>query len=360
MTPSDGRPDVPSDNETAPAAQAVAEPNATPLLSVRNLSVEFATNEGWLRVAEDLNFDLEAGESLGLAGESGSGKTVTGLAIMGLIQLPQGRLGEGSSIRFQGQELVGMRAKQLNRLRGDDIVMIFQEPMASLNPAFTVGHQIAEVVRNHKGLSKKDAWRRAEEMLEIVNIPSPKGRARSYPHQFSGGMAQRAMIAMALANDPKLLIADEPTTALDVTVEADVLDTLRSLQREFDMGVLLITHDLGVIESFCNRAIIMYAGQIVAGAPVEPLFAKPLHPYVEGLIGSIPNPKDEGERMWSIPGTVPPPSATPEGCHFHPRCNYAEPGRCTSSPIALEPVGNDRLVRCVRADELDLQGIVNE
>lgn len=327
-----------------------------PILSVSNLSVEFATESGWLRVVDDVSFDLRAGETLGLVGESGSGKTVTALALMGLIDGRSGRIVEGTSIRFLGRELVGMGDSKLNRIRGNEIAMIFQEPMVSLNPAFTIGFQIAEAIRLHLGSSKRAAWRKAVEMLELVGIPEPQERAKSYPHQFSGGMAQRAMIAMALSCNPTLLIADEPTTALDVTVEADILDLLRGLQKEFQMGVILVTHDLGVIQEFCARTMVMYAGQIVADASVKKLFESPIHPYVEGLLASIPNPTSDSAEMWAIPGVVPPPSQMPKGCRFHPRCAYVDGERCTTEPVELLRRGN-RLARCVRIDELTLTGI---
>lgn len=330
-----------------------------PILSVRNLSVEFATGKGWIRVTDSVSLDIRRGETVGLVGESGSGKTVTSLAVMGLLPKNVGRLTPESSVSFNGHELVGLPTRKLNKFRGNDLAMIFQEPMTSLNPAFTVGYQIAEVVQLHTDSSRKDAWRRAVEVLDIVGIPSAKTRAKAYPHQFSGGMAQRAMIAMALACNPRLLIADEPTTALDVTVEANILDLLRDLQREFGMAVLLVSHDLGVIESFCDRALVMYAGQIVAANTTEGLFGAPRHPYVEGLLMSMPNPAREETEMWSIPSVVPPPWEMPEGCRFHPRCRYVEDPTCTSRPIELRRV-DDSLVRCDRAEELRLFGIKHD
>ena len=345
-----------SDDLTEKPLTTDQESDGTPLLSVRNLSIEFATDTGWLRVTDDVSFDVLEGETLGLVGESGSGKTVTSLAVMGLIDKREGRLSPESSIKFQDEELIGKSVRNLNKLRGKDIAMIFQEPMASLNPAFTVGQQVSEAIRIHTDSSKSQAWTRAVEMLDRVGIPSPKERAKSYPHQFSGGMAQRVMIAMALACDPKLLIADEPTTALDVTVEADILDLLSSLKRDMGMGVLFVTHDLGVVQSFCNRAMVMYAGQVVAEANVDSLYHAPVHPYVEGLLASIPDPYSEADEMWSIPGVVPQPTAMPDGCRFHPRCSYAVTEQCAVSPIPLDRFG-DRAARCVRVDEIELHGI---
>jgi peptide/nickel transport system ATP-binding protein len=343
---------VPTEQQQAGARPAAT--SAQPLLSVQNLSVEFASSHGWSAVTDNVAFDVRAGETVGLVGESGSGKTVTSLALMGL--LGEGRAAAGSSIVFQGQELVGLPNKKLNRVRGNEIAMIFQEPMTSLNPAFTVGHQVAEMIRLHRDVSRKQAWQRAVEMLDVVGIPSPAKRAEAYPHHFSGGMAQRAMIAMALSCDPKLLIADEPTTALDVTVEANILDLLRSLQQQFGMAILLVTHDLGVVNTFCERALVMYAGQIVAEAPVKDLFARPEHPYVEGLLQSIPNPSSDSDQMWSIPGVVPAANAMPRGCRFNPRCPYVVEHACTEDAVELRLLHGHR-VRCVRSEDLELKGI---
>ena len=326
------------------------------LLSVRNLSVEFATAHGWARVLESVSFDLPREGSIGLVGESGSGKSVTALSMLGLIPTPPGRIVSGE-VYFEGRDLLKLSKKELRRLRGNDIGMVFQEAMASLNPAFTVGEQIAETVRLHRDVKRSEAWARAVEVLELVGIPSPKERAKDYPHQFSGGMAQRVMIAMALACEPRLLIADEPTTALDVTIQAHILELLRDMQDRFDMAVLLVTHDFGIVADFCDHALVMYAGQVVEAAPVDEIFDAPRHPYTEGLLASMPqsgNETDDG-LMWSIPGTVPPAGSMPPGCRFHPRCPYAMTPTCTSEPIELVTEGEHRH-RCIRADELTLKG----
>jgi peptide/nickel transport system ATP-binding protein len=258
------------------------------------------------------------------------------------------------SVVFEGRELVTLPPEDMRRIRGDDISMIFQEPMTSLNPAYTVGNQIAEVVRAHRGVPRKVAWASAVDMLDRVGIPNPAGRARDYPHAFSGGMRQRAMIAMALANQPKLLIADEPTTAVDVTIQAQILELLEQLQADLGMAVVFVTHDLGVVAQFCNRVVVMYAGQVVEGASIDTLFARPAHPYTEGLMDSMPQSAAKGANLHVIPGEVPRPDELPAGCRFHPRCAYATPA-CTAAPVALEP-HDAGLVRCIRADELTLRG----
>lgn len=330
------------------------EGHHNPILSVKNLTVEFITEHGWVKVVEDVSFDVFPGDALGIVGESGSGKSVTAMAILGLLPTPPGRIAQGS-ITFNGKELLGLSPRALNVIRGNDISMVFQEPLTSLNPAYTVGDQIAETVRRHRRVSRKEAWARAVEMLDLVGIPSAKRRAVEYPHSFSGGMRQRVMIAAALACDPKVLIADEPTTALDVTVQALVLDLLNDLRREFDMALMLITHDLGVIAEVCDRTLVMYAGQIVEESPIERLFDRPQHPYTEALLKSIPSVGATDGILWSIPGVVPSPWAMPAGCRFHTRCSYTESPRCTSEPIELDPMGDGR-VRCIRSSELDLKG----
>jgi oligopeptide/dipeptide ABC transporter ATP-binding protein len=291
------------------------------LLEVEGLTTRFSTAGGEVDVIENVTFSIDAGETVGLVGESGSGKSVTALSILGLIK-PPGRIASGS-IRLDGTELVGMPDRALRSIRGKDISMIFQEPMTSLNPVLTVGEQIAEVVRLHQGLNRRDAWLRAIDMLRQVGIPSPEERVRQYPHQLSGGMRQRVMIAIALACRPKLLIADEPTTALDVTIQAQILELMRQLNREYGMGILLVTHDLGVVAQMCSRVIVLYAGQIVEQGPTEEMFRSPKHPYTEALLKSIPVIGERASRLYSIPGSIPAPGQQPQGCRFHPRCAYA-------------------------------------
>lgn len=325
-----------------------------PILDVQDLEVEFLTDKGWVTVVDRVSFAVHAGETLGLVGESGSGKTVTSLSIMQLIPVPPGRI-SGGRILFQGQDLAAMSDRQLSDLRGNDIAMVFQESMTSLNPAFTIGDQIAEVVRRHRRCTRKQARERAIEVLELVQIPNPAERLEAYPHEFSGGMRQRAAIAMALACDPKLLIADEPTTALDVTVQAQILELLRDLQERLGMAILFVTHNLGVVADLCDRVTVMYAGRIVETAAVDDLFARPRHPYSEGLLQSMPQLGTRGERLPSIPGTPPMPWAMPKGCRFHPRCPYAN-ADCRSGEIQLYEVAPGHLSRCQRVNELQLQG----
>jgi peptide/nickel transport system ATP-binding protein len=325
------------------------------LLAVEGLSVQFATEHGWTTVVEDVSFEVRRHDALGIVGESGSGKSVTAMSILRLLPTPPARFTSGR-ILLDGVDLLRASEPALNRIRGNEIAMIFQEPLTSLNPAFTVGEQVAEVVRRHRHVSRREAWARAVEMLDKVGIPSAARRADDYPHSFSGGMRQRAMIAAALACDPKLLIADEPTTALDVTVQALVLDLLSELRAELDMALILITHDLGVIADVCERALVMYAGQIVEESPIVPLFDAPSHPYTEGLLRSIPTIGAEKGALWSIPGVVPPPWAMPGGCRFHPRCDYAAAPGCTTRPIPLAGDGVRR-TRCARSGELALQGV---
>jgi len=324
------------------------------LLDVRGLSVSFPSPEGHVTVASDVTFDVGAGEVVGLVGESGSGKTVSSLAISGLVATQGGRV-EGSA-RLDGTELIGLPEKELWRLRGAQVSMVFQQAIRSLNPGLTVGEQIAETVRRHRDVSRKAAWARAVEMLDRVGIPNPSVRAREYPHQFSGGMCQRVMIAMALCCDPRLLIADEPTTALDVTVQRRILDLLLELRAEQDIAILFITHDLGVIAETCDRVVVMYAGEVVERGTMLDLFRRPRHPYTQGLLDAIP--RGRGRRLVSIPGTVPPPAALPAGCRFAARCRYAEAGRCDTVHPVLRPVGDGRVARCVRADEIELAGVV--
>ena len=300
------------------------------LLDVRDLTVRFRTEAGEIVAVDRLSFAAARGEFLGIVGESGSGKSVTARAIMGLVS-PPGRVASGS-IRFDGVELVGRPDSELQLLRGKRMAMIFQEPMSSLNPVFTVGEQIAESLRRHERLTRAAARARAAEMLAKVGIPGAAERARAYPHQLSGGMRQRVMIAMALACNPELLIADEPTTALDVTIQAQILDLLRQLREEFRLTVLLITHDLGVVAEHADRVVVMYAGRMVEDAPTAALFTRPLHPYTNGLLDSIPELDRAVDELPAIEGVVPSPYALPPGCLFAPRCRFAEDACRTAEP----------------------------
>ena len=319
-----------------------------PLLEIAGLTVRFRTENGAFAAVDGLDLRVARGEFLGIVGESGSGKSVTARSIMGLVR-PPGRIA-GGSIRFDGEELVGRTDADLQRLRGKRMAMIFQEPMSSLNPVFTVGEQIAEVVRLHDRLPRAAAWARAVEMLARVGIPAAAERAAAYPHQLSGGMRQRVMIAMALACDPELLIADEPTTALDVTIQAQILDLLRRLRDELGLTVLLITHDLGVIAEQADRVVVMYAGRVVEEAPTADLFARPMHPYTRGLLDSIPELDRSVEELPAIEGMVPAPLALPPGCRFAPRCRFAEPA-CDEADPPLRALGTRRTA-CRR--DLDL------
>jgi len=310
---------------------------AEPLLRVESLRTRFLTEGGVVRAVDGVDFELGAGQTLGVVGESGSGKSVTALSIMGLIEHP-GRIDAGSHIFFEGRDLTKLSEAAYERVRGDQISMIFQEPMTSLNPVYSVGDQIAEAVRIHQNVDGKAAQARALEMLELVGIPEAARRARDYPHQLSGGMRQRVMIGMALACNPKLLIADEPTTALDVTIQAQILDLMRDLRSQLGMSILLITHDLGVVAEMCDDAVVMYAGRVVEQGPVEDVFRSPQHPYTEALLQSIPMlGMTQAEPLRVIRGTVPSPLDWPTGCRFRTRCDYAYE-RCDEQP-ALFPVG---------------------
>ena len=328
-----------------------------PLLRVSGLKVEFRSGGAWHRAVEDVGFDIAPGETLGLVGESGCGKTVSSLAVMGLIPSANGRI-TGGEVVFQGRDLLHLGTEELRQVRGDEISMVFQEPMTSLNPSFTVGDQIALAIRSHRSVSKSEARDIAAEVLDRAGIPDARRRLDDYPHTFSGGMRQRAMIAMALACEPRLLIADEPTTALDVTVQAQILDLLRSLRDETGMAMLFVTHDLGVVADICDRVAVMYAGQIVETAPTDDLFATPHHPYTERLLASMPQRAVPGRTLPVIPGRVPAPGQMPSGCRFRNRCSWAEPAcEGTAELVAIGPV---RTVRCRRHDELALGGSSEE
>jgi peptide/nickel transport system ATP-binding protein/oligopeptide transport system ATP-binding protein len=321
------------------------------LLEVKNLKTHFPTRAGLVRAVNDVSFYLDRGELLGLVGESGCGKSITALSIMRLIS-PPGKI-VGGEISFDGKNLLELSDSEMRAIRGDDIAMIFQDPMTSLNPVYTVGEQIAEALRLHRKLSRKAAHEAAIAAMREVSIPDPARRVRDYPHQLSGGMRQRVMIAMALACDPKLLIADEPTTALDVTIQAQILELLDGLRKTRELGVLLITHDLGVVAEVADRVAVMYTGKIVEESPVEELFARPKHPYTEGLLRSVPKLTAEDvikkERLATIEGTVPSPTDLPPGCHFAPRCPYRLP-RCTEGEIPLYDLAGGVQVRCVLYD----------
>ncbi|MFL5255026.1 MAG: ABC transporter ATP-binding protein [Rhodopila sp.] len=321
------------------------------LLEIRDLVVQFPSPNGMLTVVDHVSLSVGRNDIVCIVGESGSGKSVTVQAAVGLVQPKGGRV-TGGSVKLDGQELVGMPNRQLNRIRGDSIGFIFQEPMTSLNPAYTVGDQIAEVVRRHRNVSRGEAWKRAVEVMDRVHIASAASRAHDYPHQFSGGMRQRVMIAMAIACDPRLLIADEPTTALDVTIQARILEVLEELQQESGMSVLFITHDLGVVAEIARSVVVMYGAQVVEAAPVDEMFRSPRHPYTAGLLEAMPQVAlERGHPPVAIPGVVAQAHAWPPGCRFHPRCSHCVPTVCAGPPVPLAP-DDHGLVRCARAAEL--------
>ena len=309
-----------------------------PLLDIRGLKTHFKTEDGWLHAVDGVDIAIEAGQTVCVVGESGCGKSVTAKTVLQLIDMPPGKIVAGQ-VLWQGKDLVPLGPEGMRKIRAKQIAMIFQEPMTSLNPVYTVGEQIAESVRLHDGLSRAEAMNRAVEMLKLVNIPTPERRVRDYPHQFSGGMRQRVMIAIALACNPKLLIADEPTTALDVTIQAQILDLMQDLKDRLGMAVMLITHAMGVVAEVAQKVVVMYAGQVVEEAPVEELFARPRHPYTQGLIRSIPRidlAATQHTRLEAIPGTVPKLIEPGPGCRFAARCRIAEPGCRTATPPLRE------------------------
>jgi len=316
------------------------------LLVIKDLRTHFYTEEGVVPSVNGVSFCVKTGETLAIVGESGCGKSVTSLSIMGLIADP-GKI-VGGEILFQGKDLVKLSDKEMRKLRGSQISMIFQEPMTSLNPVFTIGFQIGEVLQLHEGLSKHQAKERSVEMLKLVGIPRAVKVAQQFPHQLSGGMRQRVMIAMALACNPKLLIADEPTTALDVTIQAQILELMAKLSKERDTGVILITHDLGVVAEMADRVIVMYAGEVVEEADVFTLFGSPKHPYTRGLLLSLPKIDEQREELDSIEGTVPNPLDMPKGCAFHPRCSLAD-DKCRTSRPQLEKGSDGHKVSCFHA-----------
>ena len=321
----------------------------TDLLEVQDLSVSFETSRGPVPVLDGVSLSVREGEVVGLVGESGSGKSVTALSILGLLP-EQGRV-DGGQIRLDGRDLLPLPEREWLRVRGRQIAMVFQEPMTSLNPLLPVGFQVAEVVEAHLGLGRREALARAVELFRDVGIPDPGRRVRDYPHQLSGGMRQRVMIAMAMACRPRLLVGDEPTTALDVTIQAQILALLRDLGRAAGTAVLLISHDLGVVAAMASRVVVMYAGQVVEEAPARELFREPRHPYTRLLLAVVPGVREKRARLSAIAGSIPAPSAMPVGCRFHPRCPDAIP-LCREAAPTLDAHGPDRRVRCWRAAEL--------
>jgi peptide/nickel transport system ATP-binding protein len=319
-----------------------------PLLQIRGLKTHFKTDDGMVRAVDGVDMTIDRGETLGVVGESGCGKTVTAMTVLKLIQMPPGRIVDGE-ILWQGRDLVPLAPDEMRHIRSKEIAIIFQEPMTSLNPVYTVGEQIAEVLRLHEGLNKRQAFDRAIEMLRLVNIPTPERRVRDYPHQFSGGMRQRVMIAMALSCNPKLLIADEPTTALDVTIQAQILDLLTEMKSRLGMAIMLITHAMGVVAETAQRVVVMYAGRVVEEATVDRLFARPLHPYTHGLIRSIPRidtTAAKKQRLEAISGVVPSLIHPPPGCRFAPRCKFAKP-ECTAAVPELRQIETGHNVACI-------------
>ena len=318
------------------------------LLEIRGLKTHFKTDDGWVHAVDGVDLSVDAGETVCLVGESGSGKSVTAMSVLKLVPMPPGRIVAGQ-VLWDGRDLVPLPPAEMQKLRGREIGVVFQEPMTALNPVYTVGEQICEGLRLHEGLSRAAALERAAELLALVHIPLPSRRVHDYPHQFSGGMRQRVMIAMALACKPRLLIADEPTTALDVTIQAQILDLLAELKERLGMAVLLITHAMGVVAEVAQRVVVMYAGRVIEEGSVEAVFERPWHPYTQGLIRSIPRidaDASRGARLVSIPGTVPSLLEPPPGCRFAPRCAYARDA-CTRATPALREVGPGHRVACI-------------
>lgn len=338
-----------SDDESQPGEES--QPGDEFLLQVRDLKAYFDIEAGEVRAVDGVTYSIRPGKTLGVVGESGCGKSVTAMSILQLLARPPARYA-GGSIAFKGRDLLQESEDAMRKVRGNEISMIFQEPMTSLNPVFRVGDQIGEALRLHRGLSKSEARKLTIDALTRVGIPSPEDRVDDYPHQMSGGMKQRVMIAMALACDPELLIADEPTTALDVTIQAQILELLRELQASEGMAILLITHDLGVIAEMADEVVVMYAGKVVEQGPVERLFLEPEHPYTAGLFNSLPRPGHEQEKLQAIEGSVPNPLDFPPGCKFWPRCPYADESCRTTEP-ELKPIREDQKVACHRVGEFE-------
>ena len=322
------------------------------LLEVKDLIIQFHLDNSVIYAVNNISFSLKKGSLLGIVGESGSGKSVTALSIMSLIKSPPGKVANGEII-FEGEDLLKKSSSEMRKIRGNRISMIFQDPMTSLNPVLTIGDQLTEAILLHQNVSKKVAIERAVEMMEKVRIPSPLARLKDYPHNFSGGMRQRIMIAMALACNPALLIADEPTTALDVTVQAQILELMKKLNEDFGSAIILITHDLGVVAGSCKEVLVMYAGNCVEYADVRTIFKNPSHPYTAGLLASIPRLNvSRKKKLEAIKGQPPVITSSPEGCTFYPRCNYRK-DECKSNRILLEQIEEGHLVRCIRAKEID-------
>ena len=314
------------------------------VLEVENLELWFDNDYDSVKILNGINFEVKKGETLGIVGESGCGKSMTSLAVMRLIQTPPGRI--KGSVRLHGKDLLKLKMKEMQATRGDKMSMIFQEPMTSLNPVYSIGNQLMECFKVHQGLNPQEAWKKSVEMLKLVRIPLPEQRMKELPYQLSGGMRQRVMIAMALACRPELLIADEPTTALDVTIQAQILDLMRDLQKELGTAIMFITHDLGVVSEMCDRVLVLYCGEVMEEAYVKDIFADPKHPYTEGLLSTLPEFGKYG-RLPTIPGTVPPSGQFPEGCVFAPRCKYATE-RCHGCKPSLVDLGGGHKVRCFR------------
>ena len=326
------------------------------ILEVKDLETSFFTDRGQIRAVDHVSFDLYKGKTVGIVGESGCGKSVTSLSIMRLIPNPPGKI-VGGDILYKGKSLLGLSMEQMRKIRGNEISMIFQEPMTSLNPVFTIGNQLVEAIRLHQDVSQGEAINKAIEMLKLVGIPAPEKRIKDYPHQLSGGMRQRVMIAMALSCNPQILIADEPTTALDVTIQAQILDLLRDLQQKVGMAIMLITHDLGVVAEMAHEVVVMYAGVVVERAPVIELFEHPRHPYTKGLLNSIPilnkdpTGKVKKSRLEPIPGIVPSLLDLPQGCRFQERCKYVEDA-CRGKEPELRTISPGRQARCIKAESI--------
>jgi oligopeptide/dipeptide ABC transporter ATP-binding protein len=327
---------------------------AEPLLSIRDLTVEFGTEDGVVHAVTGVSYDVFAGETVGVVGESGSGKSVSVMSLLGLIPQPPGRVVSGEAV-FNGRNLIGMKKKELRELRGGDVAMVFQDPMTSLNPVLTIGNQIGEAIRIHNPGVKEDAAKqRTVDLLALVGVPNPQQRVDQYPHEFSGGMRQRAMIAMAIANEPKLLIADEPTTALDVTIQAQIIEVLKAAQKETHAATILITHDLGLVAELCDRVVVMYAGRVIETGDVYTIFSNPRHPYTVGLMDSLPKLVGADEMLRPITGQPPSLIHVPPGCAFHPRC-FLSGGRtpCRTDVPVLRPIGDEaHLTACHFAEEL--------
>jgi oligopeptide transport system ATP-binding protein len=326
---------------------------AEPLLSIRELAVEFRTEDGIVHAVDGITYDVFPGETLGIVGESGSGKSVSTMALLGLIPQPPGRIVSGTAM-FKGRDLLTMKRKELRRFRGDEVAMVFQDPMTSLNPVLKVGYQLGEAIKTHYPKEADDKVRaRVVELLRLVGVPNPDVRVNQYPHEFSGGMRQRAMIAMSIANSPSLLIADEPTTALDVTIQAQVLEVLKRVQEETRAATILITHDLGIVAELCDRVLVMYGGRIVESGDVHTIFRAPRHPYTIGLMDSLPKLTEDEEWLRPIPGAPPSLINRPPGCAFHPRCFLSQGRlRCREEVPALEAVGGEHRAACHFSEEL--------